>query len=147
MDENLLRVLIEGVELNVCGECSRFGKILAPVHRPGPKEQHKHFQRNMQAKEKEEKIEMIVENYAEIIKKKREATGLSQKDFANKISEKESTLHHIETGTLEPSLSLAKKLEKILAIKLIESHEEHHELIKKSKEEGFTLGDFIRVRK
>ena len=143
-DENLFRTLIENVELNVCSECSKFGKALAPIKRYTPKEQHRMMQKS---EEKEEKIELIVENYAEIIKNKREAMGLSQKDFAKKINEKESTIHHIETGTLEPSLSLTKKLESILGIKLVEEHEEKHELIKKSKEEGFTFGDFIKVKK
>ena len=144
VDEKLNRVLIEGVELSVCADCSKFGKVLAPVKRYTPKEQHMMAQK---PEAKEEKIELIAENYAEIIKKKRESMGLSQKDFAVRLNEKESTVHHIETGTLEPSMSLAKKLEKILGVKIIEEHEERHESMKKGREEGFTLGDFIKVKK
>ena len=73
--------------------------------------------------------------------------GLSQKDFASRINEKESMIHKIETGAFEPPLDLAKKLEKILGIKLVEEHLEKHEKFKRSKEGGFTLGDFIKVKK
>ena len=141
VEERLNRALIEGVELNVCAGCSKFGKILAPVKRPGPREQHKQFEK------KEEKIELLVEDYAEIVKKKRESMGLSQKDFANRIDEKESIIHKIETGNYEPQLTLARKLEKFLGVKLIEEHEERHEAFKKKKEDGFTLGDFIKIKK
>ena len=95
----------------------------------------------------EEKIELIVENYAELVKKKRESIGLTQKEFANKINEKESTIHKIETGVWQPNLILAKKLEKTLGLKLIEEHQEKHESSKNKKIEGFTLGDFINVKK
>ena len=147
-EENLNKALIEGVELDVCPACSKFGKIIAPVRRYSPKEQHKMVQRAQQnAVRKEEKIELLVENYAEIIKKRRESMGLSQKDFALKLNEKESTIHHVETGTFEPPLGMAKKLEKFLGIKLVEEHEEKHDKIKKSRDAGFTLGDFIKVKK
>ncbi len=145
VDENLARVLIEGVELEVCPACSKFGKVIKPVRRLSPKEQHKQFQKT--AESQKEKIELLIENYAEIIKKRRESMGLSQKDFANRINEKESIIHKIETGTLAPPLSLAKKLEKALGIKLVEEHEEIHEIFKKKREEGFTLGDFINIKK
>lgn len=146
-DERLFRTLIEGVELNVCSGCSKFGKVIAPVHRPSPKEQHMKFVQQNNVQEKEEKIELLVENYADLIKKKRESMGLGQKDFAMKINEKESTIHKIETGIFHPSTSLAKKLEKFLGIKLIEEHQETNEKFKKSKGEGFTLGDFIKLDK
>ena len=147
-EENLSRALIEGVELDVCPACSKFGKIIAPVRRYSPKEQHKIVQRAQQgAVQKEDKIELLVENYADIIKKRRESMSLSQKDFASGINEKESTIHKIETGALEPSLHLAKKLEKSLGVKLIEEYEERHESFKGRKEEGFTLGDFIKIKK
>ena len=83
----------------------------------------------------------------ELIKKKRESMGLSQKDFAIKLSEKESTIHHMENHTLEPNLALAKKLEKFLGIKLIEESKEEFDAPKQKKDMGFTLGDFIKVRK
>jgi len=145
--ENLNRTIIEGVELEVCADCTIFGKVIAPVHRPSPKEQHIKFVQQDKLQEKEEKIELLVEDYADLIKKKRESIGLSQKDFASRINEKESMIHKIETGAFEPPLDLAKKLEKILGIKLVEEHLEKHEKFKRSKEGGFTLGDFIKVKK
>ena len=144
IDERLNRALIEGVELNVCSACSKFGKVLAPVKRYTPKEYHKMVQK---MEEKEEKVDLLAEGYADIIKKGRESMGLTQKDFANKINEKESTIHKIEIGALEPSLHLAKKLEKALGVKIIEEYEERHEALNRKKEEGFTLGDFIRIKK
>lgn len=146
VDERLFRTLIESVELNVCSDCSKFGKVIASVHRPSPKEQHMKFVQQNNLQEKEEKIELLVEDYADIIKKRRESMGLTQKDFANKINEKESTIHKIETGTLEPQLSLAKKLEKFLGVKLVEEHQEKYEASKRKKEESFTLGDFINIK-
>ena len=127
VEENLVKAKIESVELDVCPACSKFGKVIAPVHRPSPREQHRQFQKQMKANEKEEKTELLVENYAELIKKKRESFGLSQKDFASKINEKESTIHHIETGKLEPNIALARKLEKMLGIKIIEEYRETNE--------------------
>ena len=124
--------MIEGVELSVCPACSKFGKVIAPVHRPSPKEQHRHFQR-MQPQEKEEKIQLLVEGYPDIIKKRREAIGLSQKEFAGRVNEKESLIHKIESGNFEPELALAKKLEKAFGVKLVEEHEEKHESFKDRK--------------
>ena len=141
--ESLAKAVIEGVKLDVCTECSKFGKVIA-IKRPSAKEQIKQIAKQQ---EKEERLELLVENYGEIIKKKREAIGLTQKEFASRINEKESTMHKIESGALEPSLHLAKKLEKALGIKLIEQHEEKYESLKKNRIEGFTLGDFINVRK
>ena len=144
-ETDLNRAIIEGVELNVCNDCGKFGKILAPVKRYSPKEQHK---MSLKTAPKEEKIELLAEDYPEIIKKRREAMGLSQKDFALRISEKESIVHHIETGSFMPPIQMARKLEKILGVKLVEDYEERREAQGKNrKEEGFTLGDFIKIKK
>ncbi|HLC60487.1 MAG TPA: multiprotein bridging factor aMBF1 [Candidatus Nanoarchaeia archaeon] len=145
--EQLSRTLIEGVELTVCGACSKFGKVIAEVKRYSPKEQHKMIQRAQPQASKEEKIQILVEDYADLIKKRRESVGLSQKDFAMKLNEKESMIHHIETGAFEPTLEMARKLERILGIKLVEEHEEKHQMQKTKAESGFTLGDFIKIKK
>ena len=147
VEENLNRALIENVELSVCNDCSKFGKVLAPVKRYSPKEQHKMILKSQQNHApKEEKMEILVENYAELIKKRRESMNLSQKDFALKLNEKESTIHHIETETFEPPLGMARKLEKFLGIKLVEEYEEKHQLQKTKRDGGFTLGDFIKIK-
>ncbi|MBI2653335.1 TIGR00270 family protein [Candidatus Woesearchaeota archaeon] len=140
--ERLFKAIIEGVELNVCSGCSKFGKVIGHVKKPVQKETRKVI-----AVPKEEKVELLIENYAEIIKKKRESMGLTQKDFANRINEKEATIHKLETGAFTPPISLARKLEKTLGIKLVEEHEESHSSAKERKIEGFTLGDFIKIKK
>ncbi|MBI2659371.1 TIGR00270 family protein [Candidatus Woesearchaeota archaeon] len=143
--ESLAKAIIEGVQLDVCADCAKFGKVIATVKRPSAKEQHKQYIKQQQAKG--EKIELLVEDYAEIIKKKRESMGLTQKDFAGRINEKEIVIRKIETGILNPPLPLVKKLEKFLGISLIEQHEERFESQRKDKNGGFTLGDFIKLKK
>ncbi len=140
IDEKLTRALIEGIELNVCSSCSKFGKVIGTIKKDSAKQIKKEIP-------KEEKIELVVENYANIIRKKRESMGLTQKDFANKINEKETTIHKIETGALTPPLPLARKLEKALGVRLLEEYEERHETSKGKRIVGFTLGDFIKVKK
>lgn len=139
-EENLFRTLIEEVELSVCQDCSKFGKVLGPIRRETPNQIKK-------TGPQEEKVALLVENYADIIRKKRDSMGLTQKDFANKLNEKESIIHKLETGAFEPSLVLAKKLEKALGIRLIEEYTEKSESMKRKKDEGFTLGDFIKLKK
>lgn len=141
VEERLQRALIEGVELSVCNHCIKFGKILGPIKRQIIIK--KDIRKDVP---NEEKIEIIVENYASLIRGKRESLGLTQKDFANRLNEKESTIHKIEVGIWQPDLALAKKLEKLLGIKLIEEHLEKFGSKKNKKDEGFTLGDFIKIK-
>lgn len=142
----LYKTIIEDTKLNVCKSCSKFGKVIGTIKEKEAKKEEK------KAKVKEEGpnveiIQVIVQDFAEKIRKKREEMGLKQKDFAKLIAEKESLVHKLETGVFQPSINMARKLEKKLHLKLIEQHEEVHE---KSKKEGagkFTIGDLIRIRK
>ncbi len=140
IEDNLKKALIEDVELNVCADCSKFGKVLGPIKKITLKPVRK-------IEQKEEEIELLIEDYANIIKRKRESMGLTQKDFANKLNEKETTIHKIETGTLSPPLPLARKLEKLLGIKLIEEYQDDSISTSRKRVEGFTLGDFIKLQK
>ena len=140
-EERLFRTLIEDVELNVCSACSRFGKVIRAIGMPA-----KVLPKKAYEEEKEEKIALIVEGYADLIKRAREEKNIGQGDFALKLNEKESTMHKIETGHLEPNMALARKLEKFLGIKLVEEIEEKHEKSKRKENVGFTLGDFIKTK-
>ena len=74
--------------------------------------------------------------------------GLTRELLATMVGEKVSTIRRIETGTLEPTVTLAKKLEKILKIKLVEVYEEEEISSRKSYSEEFepTLGDLVEFK-
>ena len=71
--------------------------------------------------------------------------------FAKKLNERHSIMQKIESGQFKPSIDMAHKLEKILKIEIVEEIGEGGEvpLAKKNKSEegGFTMSDFIKVRK
>jgi len=143
--ENLFRVIVEGTELNVCKDCAKYGKI---IEKKSIKviEEKKEYVKKFVEPEKDI-IQVIVPDFAQRIKKKREFLKLKQKEFAKKISEKESLIHNIETGSFKPSISLARKLEKSLKIKLVEEYEEEHTKGSRTESDAFTIGDLIQVKK
>ncbi len=146
-DSNLFKTDIEGTIMNVCKECSKFGKVISVI-RHQVKETKKKIKKQAEVEPpKEEFILTIVPSYGDIIKKKREQLGIKQEDFAKKISEKASLLHKIETNHFEPSISLTRKIEKFLNVKLIEIEEVKTRSPTTSKSEGLTIGDFIKVKK
>lgn len=131
---------VEGAEMTVCSNCKQYGQVIAkPIERI-------HFKRrSTRAQEPQDKV---VNNYAQIIQKARQKSGIEIEKFAKQLNEKESTLKHIETGSMAPSIQLARKLEKALHIKLIEiSDTTQYEIPKATSSEGMTLGDFIKIKK
>lgn len=142
-ETELSRTIVEGTELNVCRQCSGFGKVLRKVHAPAKEKKRKEIEKE----ETPEIIQVIVPDYPTKVKQARESIGLKQEDFAKKINEKESIIHKIETGHFKPNLKLAKKLAKFLKIKLIEEYKsEKPEQKEKSSSEGVTIGDLIKLK-
>lgn len=140
-EATLYRTIIEDTELKLCKECSSFGKVLDQVKISILK---KIKQKLMP---KREIMQIITPDYAAKIKKAREKLSMKQSDFAKFISEKESILHKLETGVFEPNIKMARKLERILKIKFVEEHEEVYGTTEKKKDESFTIGDVIKIRK
>lgn len=135
----LVRAIVEGTELNLCQKCSRFGRVIA---RPSPARIPEKMSPPRTAPEL-----LIIPNYARVIRQKREQMGLSQKEFAQKIAEKESFIHQMETSSAEPGIELARKLEQFLKEKLITQADDEGIRLSKPKKEELTLGDFVKVRK
>lgn len=76
----LYQAVIEDAELNVCHECSKFGKVIGVV-------KQNEVDKEVLKVSKEPKIEImeiIVQDYAEKIRKKRESLGLKQEELAKK---------------------------------------------------------------
>lgn len=141
----VFRTSIEGTILNVCKECAKHGKVLKKVKTP------EEIKKAIKLKEKEEtpeQEEFVVSNYGKIIRDARNKTAKTQKEFAQMLNEKESIIQKMETGNFEPSLKTARKFEKILNIKLVETIELEEEKTKKNKNNlGLTIGDVIKIKK
>ncbi len=151
--EACCKALVEGAEIALCRNCSKFGRVTKEIRVELPAKKAKKSGVAAPASlPKKEKIviDSIVADFGAKIKKAREKSGLTQQEFALKISEKESIVHKLETGLMEPDINLAKKLERALRIKLVEEKEEGEDdgaiVAGAKKSEGFTLGDFIRAK-
>lgn len=135
-ESSLKTVKIEGINMQVCGQCAKYGQEVQKV---------KFVERR-----KFEKVEIekeVVENYANIIKLAREKLGLKQEELAKKLNEKESTISHIESGKYPPNIRLAEKLEKFFNIDLIEEIEDEVEVTSGSESGELTIGDMIKIKK
>jgi len=141
-ETKLFKTLIESTEMNVCRDCSRFGKVISEVE-----VKVKKADKTKKNIPDIELVQVIAKDYAKKIKNARENQNLDQKDFAKKLNEKVSLIHKIETGSFEPGISLTRKLEKFLKIKLIKQHEEVRRKGAPSKSDAFTIGDLIKIKK
>lgn len=141
-ESEMFKAIVEGSEMNVCQNCSKFGKIINK-----PKQNFNLKSKTIKKKQdKPETIFLIVDNYAQLIKTAREKMKLKQEEVAKKIAEKESLIHSIESGKHEPNINLARKLERFYNIKLVEEHKEENQNIGKSNASGLTIGDLIKKK-
>ena len=113
-ESELFRVSIENSRMNVCKDCSAYGEILEKV------DVNREYVKPARFVRPEEPVEFVVGDYSEKIRKARERMGLSHKDFAQRLREKESVIHKIECGGIVPELIMAKKIERICGIKLLD---------------------------
>lgn len=149
----LFVTLLEGTEMKLCQDCTKFGKTLRTVQNPSLKlSKHSSSSSTIPSRissslSQDEKIEVLVEEYAELIKNKREKLGLRQEDLAKKLAERLSLIQKIESGHFEPSLVLARKLEKCLGLVLIQQHTESYEGKKRTSSIVLTIGDMINLKK
>lgn len=148
-EDRLFKTLIEGVELTVCEECARFGTVIREAVPEEIAQKPKEKEKKLVGKEQKEEeiIEVIVSDYGNLIKSKRENLGLKQEELAQKIAEKESLIHNIESEKFEPNIKLARKLERFLRIKLVEQQKVGKCESREDETKEMTLGDLIKIKK
>ena len=114
---NLNKATVEGIKMQLCDKCMKYGK---KVYDEVPVSDN--ITRKQRAFNSFETLEEtpFVNNLEKLVKQNREKLNLKQSELAQKISEKESVIHQIESGTLEPNVRAIKKLEKFFKIKLID---------------------------
>jgi putative transcription factor len=92
----------------------------------------------------------VVDDYAERVRRARQRLGLTQKELAQRVKVSENVIKRIEAGTLVPTIDLARRLERVLGVKLLEPVVEEETEVgstKRGREEFYlTLGDIAEIR-
>jgi len=129
------RAIVEGATLTVCGDCVPAGEeVRTPVRAAAPK----------RTIFPEELNQAYVHGFANIIRKARQASGLTQEQLADRTGVKASFIRRMEEGWEAP-LVIAAKVEKCLKIRLIEMVGAEANK-KPEKSEPMTIGDLIEVK-
>lgn len=151
-------VRVEGAELQVCSRCEKFGTEVQQPRRTGPARPVVAPKQGRPgaaapapaAYRKRDLFDYmegeIVDDYAARIRHAREEKGISTKDLALQLKEKEHLIKKIENSELVPEEAVRKKLEKALSIRLIDAPESEIEKKAQSRLTP-TLGDLTIIRK
>ena len=135
--EKLFVINLEGARVMVCERCSEGKKVLNRIDlskKASRLEQYK-------AKKLGTEADELIDGYGTAIRKARERMGLPLKVLAEKINEKESTLLRVEEQKTLPSVTLTKKIEKELGIKLTEASGNEENVNVPGRSSPITLGD------
>jgi putative transcription factor len=151
-------VRVEGAELQVCAKCGKFGTEVQQARRTDlirptsakPAGNVKSPAVTSSAYRKRDMFDFIegeiVDDYNVRIRNARMEKGLSQKDLAMQMKEKEHLIQKIENRDLIPEEQVRKKLEKVLEIRLIDVPDTDVEK-KVPGSMAPTLGDLTIIRK
>ena len=150
-------VQIDGAPMRVCEKCAKLG---VEIHRPRPASRQGSAPRvggrtpgspmpATQRRPPRDVLDMmegdIVDDFAERIRNARNEKGLSQKDLAMGMKEKEGLVKKIEKGMI-PEERVRKKIESVLGINLLDRVQEKVETSTGGKV-ATTLGDVMSIKR
>jgi putative transcription factor len=149
------KVKIEGVLLEVCTECAKFGteakKGQTPLAGSKPVIEQRLERREKRQKQRDVYSdggeEELVEDYAARVRNARSRMGMTQKELASKLNEKQTIVSKVESGDMRPDERMIRKLQKELGIVLKERPPP--EIDVKSTSSGLgalTLADLIKMK-
>lgn len=137
---HLTKTRIDGAVLNVCDSCAKYGtpaesirtryssvtatsntqsvqmpqkKIVVPPTRPSSRRRRRENYDNLE----------VIPEYADLIREARTKLSMTQDELAAKLLEKKNVIASIERGDLLPEIKVARKIERLLNIKILESEE------------------------
>lgn len=126
--------------MRACRECSKFGKVMVTRKKRMPR-------RKAPFHRVREKQLDTVQGYGNVIRAARESRGLTQKELGARIQEKTSVIARLEAEKMNPSKTLADKLEKTFGIKILSSMEEPEAVKFSPAGRELTLGDVVKIKK
>lgn len=142
------KVVVEGSVLTVCPQC--YARLVGQGKaRPFVEEKRQQPARQAPRPLKprvREEFE-VVEDYAKRIREARERLGWTQQVLAQKVRESENIIKRIEAGKLKPGLDLARRLEKVLGVKLLEPVVDEGASATGGGSDDLTIGDLIKLKR
>lgn len=147
--EKTIRISYEDIEVNVCPSCfeklGRRARIIEETRMREAPAQRREVKPRLVKSSKIESMD-IVENYGELVRKARQERGWTQEVLAQKLRVSVDVVKRIESEKYKPPIDLARKIEKLLKIKLLVSTEEEP-LEETPGIRGATLGEVVVVRR
>ena len=147
------RRVIEGAKLTVCSRCAPFGSSEWSTARPAPARTPNRGHAIPQAASRPrirndvESVESLelVDDYGAQIRKARQKLGLSEKDLAKKMQEKESVIKNLEKMDLTPDYKMITKIRKYLSLDIVEHTDASKSQILAKPTGAKTIGDMLRM--
>ncbi|MFT4250484.1 MAG: helix-turn-helix domain-containing protein [Candidatus Woesearchaeota archaeon] len=130
---------VEGVVYAACVDCQKLGVDATPV--------------SVQKKRsfsKQEDSSVVCSDASRIISSARQKSGVSAKEFAQRLNIKESVLLAWESGKRVPTVSDARRLEKLLGVSLVEQgvvSADASTFLSRDSSQGFTIADLIKDKR
>jgi putative transcription factor len=142
-----IKTKIESSVMNTCKECSKFGKVQKEPPKPRGPARRTPTQGRRVYKSQKPSYE-VIEDYNRVIREGRERKGWSREDLGARINEKVSVVHRLEAGRMVPDLKLARKIERILGVLLLEKTDDTalEDMGGKDVREA-TIGDIARIKR
>lgn len=152
-------ISLEGAQLQACSRCAELGEPVRkpkhpglrppstpksrPVSTPRPSSLH----RRPHIRSRPQRRELVpVEDFTKLIRKAREQRGWAQKEVARQLHERTSIITKIESGKMTPTIRLARKLERLYKLTLLEEAESV-DLSPVSSPSSTTLGDVVQIKR
>jgi len=138
------RALVEGVEMMVCQECSRYGTPIEEKKRKEMKPKKKVIPYSRDVFKNMDQV--LVSDWGKKIARAREQKGMTREELGAKVGEKTVTIAKIENEELRPPDETVKKIEKELGISLFQKVE--GTVVRRAGEpKSLTIGDLLKNAK
>ncbi len=152
-------IALEGALLQACNRCAELGKPVPRAKPPSsrsssiPRTRSYSVPRSSSTgrypskRSQPQRRELVpVEDFTKRIRKAREERGMAQKDVARQLHERTSVITKVESGKMAPTISLARKLEHLFKLTLLEEAESV-DLSPSTSQSSATLGDVVQIKR
>ncbi|MFQ5921151.1 MAG: multiprotein bridging factor aMBF1, partial [Nitrososphaerales archaeon] len=116
-------IVVENVVMNVCGPCSKHGK--RPYQKKVAGRGERREKKKRTRRQTTEVFTSVRDDYSSQIRTARRKLGLTEDELGEKMGENGSVVVLLEKGKFKPDAGLARRLEGLLGVSLLE--EEVHE--------------------